>query len=416
MSAAGIPPSTKVYNILIVGGSKAGVTLAMELERLTAHLPVRITILEKREAYFHTVGALRAVVQKSVARKLWIPYDNLFKNNGRYGHTVIQGVLTRVFPFHVEYATIEAPVNFLPFDYLVLATGSTYPDPAKMNSFTAAQGIETSLLYYQSIREAARVLLIGGGPVGVELAGEIATEYPEKRVILVHNQSKLFLDDYKDSFRDRAREELEALGVQVILNEKVILPEEKGLEPGYGTRILRTASGRAIESDLQFCCTGISVDTHFMQSLADNLVQIVDPNTNHLRVRLTLQLRDPRFPHIFAIGDVNDHPCFKLAVHAAAQARVTARNLKHLIEHDVSHQRRDLARMAPLRLEEYRDKANLMTVSIGRHRGVTQSRFGLVFGNWYSRIFKPTKATVVDTRWKDLHAAKDAANWLSEDN
>ncbi|RKP36590.1 hypothetical protein BJ085DRAFT_8963, partial [Dimargaris cristalligena] len=318
-------------NVLVVGGSKAGVTLACELESMISHLPVRITILEKREAYFHTVGALRAVVQKDVAKKLWIPYDNLFKNNSRYGHTVVQGVLTRVFPFHIEYANAESPVNFLPFDYLVLATGSTYPDPAKMNSFTALQGIETSLLYYQSIRESARVLIIGGGPVGVELAGEIATEYPEKRVILVHNQSKLFLDDYKESFRDRAREELESLGVQVILNEKVIIPDEKGLDPGSGTRILRTASGRAIESDLQFCCTGISVDTRYMHSLSDSPTQLVDPNTNHVRVRLTLQLRDPRFPHIFAIGDCNDHPCFKLAVHAAAQARLTARNLKHLI-------------------------------------------------------------------------------------
>ncbi|KAJ1656528.1 hypothetical protein IWQ61_003906 [Dispira simplex] len=407
--------NTKVYNVLIIGGSKGGVTLARELEQVTSHLPVRITILEKREAYFHTVGALRAVVQKGVAKKLWIPYTNLFRNTGRYGHTVVQGVLTRVFPFHVEYASADSPVSFLPFDYLILATGSSYPAPAKMCSFTVSQGVETSMRYYQKIREAARILIIGGGPVGVELAGEIATEYPEKRVILVHNQSKLFLDEYKDSFRDKALEELKGLGVQIILNEKVLIPDEKALDPNLGSRILRTASGRAIESDLQFNCTGITVDARYMHSLSDNVSQLVDPYKGQIRVRLTLQVRDPRFPHIFAVGDCNDHPCFKLGVHAAAQGRMTARNLRRLIEHDVSHQRRDLARMAPLKLEEYQDKPNLMTVSIGPHRGVTQSRFGLVLGNWYSRIFLPSKTMTVDTRWKDLHADRETASWLQDD-
>ncbi|KAJ1984864.1 hypothetical protein H4R34_000404 [Dimargaris verticillata] len=408
-------PSTKVYNVLVIGGSKGGINTARELERLGAHLPIRITLLEKREAYFHTVGSLRAIVQKDIAKKLWIPYGNLFRNNSRYGHTVVQGVLTRVFPFHIEYANTESPVNFLPFDYLIVATGSIYPEPAKMTSFTAKQGIETSLRYYRCIREAARVLIIGGGPVGVELAGEIATEYPEKRVILVHNQSKLFLDEYKDSFRDRAREQLESLGVQVILNEKVIIPEEKGLEPGGQTRILRTASGRAIESDLQFLCTGISFDTRFMQSLSDNMAGLVDPSTHQIRVRPTLQVRDPRFPHIFAVGDCNDAPCFKLAIHAIAQGKMTARNLRHLIEHDISHQRRDLGRMAPLKLEEYRDRHNLMTVSIGRHRGVTQSRFGLVLGNWYSKMFKSSKSALVDARWRDLHADRENASWLHDE-
>ena len=63
----------------------------------------------------------------------------------------------------------------VPFDYLVLAVGSTYADPIKpreseptlaerKNSWADAAG---------KLSEAHSVIIIGAGAVGVELAGEL---------------------------------------------------------------------------------------------------------------------------------------------------------------------------------------------------------------------------------------------------
>ncbi|MEK8108483.1 FAD-dependent oxidoreductase [Micromonospora sp. M12] len=60
-------------------------------------------------------------------------------------------------------------------DYLVLATGSSYAYPARL----AADSIEEALVdLHQTNKELAsaqRVLILGAGPVGLELAGEIRT-------------------------------------------------------------------------------------------------------------------------------------------------------------------------------------------------------------------------------------------------
>ncbi|KAL8170492.1 hypothetical protein V2J09_022296 [Rumex salicifolius] len=43
----------------------------------------------------------------------------------------------------------------------------------------------------EAIGLANSVLIVGGGPTGVELAGEIATAFPEKKITLVHRGSRL---------------------------------------------------------------------------------------------------------------------------------------------------------------------------------------------------------------------------------
>src|SRR3982074_3249229 len=62
-------------------------------------------------------------------------------------------------------------------DYFVLATGSTYPFPAKTDAHAAADAIDNYRAAYHDLTHADRVLLIGAGPVGIELAGEIVAKW-----------------------------------------------------------------------------------------------------------------------------------------------------------------------------------------------------------------------------------------------
>lgn len=52
-------------------------------------------------------------------------------------------------------------------------------------------GTNLSMTDNEKIKGAKSILIVGGGPTGVELAGEIAFDYPEKDVTLVHNGYRL---------------------------------------------------------------------------------------------------------------------------------------------------------------------------------------------------------------------------------
>ena len=40
---------------------------------------------------------------------------------------------------------------------------------------------------FEAIKDAHRITVIGGGPVGIELVGEIKAAYPTKEITLIHN-------------------------------------------------------------------------------------------------------------------------------------------------------------------------------------------------------------------------------------
>ena len=63
--------------VVIIGGGYAGTALAKELDP-----DFDVTLIEKRERFFHNSGSLRAAVDAGWLRKLFIPYDALLKRGG----------------------------------------------------------------------------------------------------------------------------------------------------------------------------------------------------------------------------------------------------------------------------------------------------------------------------------------------
>ena len=69
--------------------------------------------------------------------------------------------------------------------------------------------------------KAVNVLIVGGGAVGVELAGEIGEKYKAKNVILVHGSELLVGSNLGPSFQTRVRQGLEKFNVQLFLGDRV---------------------------------------------------------------------------------------------------------------------------------------------------------------------------------------------------
>ncbi|KAF9558371.1 Apoptosis-inducing factor 2 [Mortierella alpina] len=353
--------SSNTTRVVVLGGSYGGVACINKLlQRLPKDSRVAITLVESRDARYHCIASYRALVQKDFAKNLWIPYTNLFPPGSP--HKVVQAKVEHVLRDHVLVTRTENPssntsnpLQKIEFDYLVIATGSMVPSPAKWRVTSSAKGIELMDETRRNVEQCKRIVVIGGGACGVEIAGEIKYAFPDKSVTLIHDMPALVdYPKFPDSFKNEARRYLEKQGVEVILNERVEiegLSRENSVQRADRTVRLK-GSDRTIESDLQFFSIGMQVDTSILStltppepSMASALDQkkaadsfdyktMLDPKTKAIRVKSTLQLENSHFPHIFAIGDVSTADPVPTCMAAVAAGETAARNLVKLIRMD----------------------------------------------------------------------------------
>ncbi|MGO1078506.1 NAD(P)/FAD-dependent oxidoreductase [Inquilinus sp. CA228] len=289
-----------VKRVLIVGGGYAGTMLARALDEVA-----EVRLIEPRDRFVHNVAAIRAVVEPALLDRLIIPYDRLLRRG-----SVIQGLAADISEGRVTLAdgtTIEA-------DIVVAATGSTYGRPFKPQSASGEIFAQDSRSAHETLRAVRSVAIVGGGAVGVELAGEIAAAYPGKPMTLLASSPNL-LPGYSGRLSAALAEQLTARGVTLRLGARV-----EGLEaadrPFAG---VLTAAGRTVEADLVFPAIG---------------ARPVVPPIAHAKLspsgRLGLDpwLRPAGLRHVFALGDAAETGDPMTIVAITRQAPWLAKTLK----------------------------------------------------------------------------------------
>ncbi|GIF21865.1 hypothetical protein Ate02nite_45950 [Paractinoplanes tereljensis] len=292
--------------MLIIGGGYGGITVAKALDDVA-----EVVLIEPRETFVHNVAALRAVVDPSWADRIFIPYDGLLAN-GRIRRAWAEKVTADA---RVELRGGDVEIG----DYVVLATGSSYPYPAKIGIGERDQLAET----HRALEKAEHVLLVGAGPVGLEFAGEITAAWPGKRVTVVDRADDLMPGDYPDEFRVSLRRQLDERGIRITT------------EP--------------VDADLRFDCFGATPETGY----ADLPARRPDG-----RLAVNPDLRVCGTENIFAIGDITALPELKMARLAQMHARVAAANIRALIEG-----RTDLT--------TYQPQPDAIVLPLGPHGGVS---------------------------------------------
>ena len=199
-------------------------------------------------------------------------------------------------PTHVEVGATRAAV---PYDYLVLCTGSSYSSSIKTNNASLAYRHQQMLAERDALREAQHVLIVGGGLVGVELAGEIAEALPAKRVTLVHSHERL-LRHIKGA-HELAAATLEKLGVRLLLGERLQrCASSDAVQGGAGTFV--TSKGTRIEADKVLWATGHTQHCPLVgRGLRRRPLRRADPSGS---VRADASMRVEGFDHVFACGDL----------------------------------------------------------------------------------------------------------------
>ena len=236
--------------VVIVGAGFGGLAAAKRL----ANQPVDVTVIDKRN--YHLFQPLLY----QVATADLSPADVAWPIRGIFAHVPnVRVVLGKVEDINLKSREVISDRIRLPYDYLILATGSYHSyfghdewamhAPGLKRIIDATEIRKRILLAFElaevgmSEEERRRQLtfvIIGGGPTGVEMAGAIAelARYTlasdfrninprSARIILVEAGERL-LRAFPERLSDYAKRRLEKLGVEVLLNHRVEVRGEEG--------------------------------------------------------------------------------------------------------------------------------------------------------------------------------------------
>lgn len=257
----------------------------------------------------------------------------------------------------LNQSTVVTSTNgTIPYDFLVICTGASYATlPGKTSNDCVLLSARAHNLgsHFNSVSRARSVLVIGAGTVGVELAAEIIERFPTKEVTLV---GPLLARSTSKSTR-YASEWLAARNVNLLPGDKVLRNEG---------RVFFLSSGRTIEADVAFICTGNVPNSAFMQK-SPVFAPALTP-TGFARASQTLLLDG--FNNVFVAGDMTYIPGEeeKLCQDALACASVISDNITRL------------SRNPAAKLATYEPCKRPMIISLGKYDGMFTYRGWTVCG------------------------------------
>jgi NADH dehydrogenase FAD-containing subunit len=286
--------------VVILGGGFCGALAAKLLDK-----KAEVVLIDKKDYFEYTPSIHKVIFNKDYFKKITVPFKHFLKNA-----RIVTGMLKQVTPEFVEVDSEK-----ITFDYLIISTGIDYPIflENKENVCVLKSGIEAAQMGSKIISQE-HILIIGGGLIGVEMAGELVTKTKGKRIVIVHPHDRL-LERNPQKASNYAKEFLEKRGAQIIFGEKVV--DHKG-------NTFITDKGRKIDAESAVWCAGIKCNPWFMQGFPDSIFT----EKKSLKVNQHLQLEG--YPNIFVGGDINNVQEEKTAQNAERHAHLIVKNLERL--------------------------------------------------------------------------------------
>lgn len=173
-------------HIVMIGGSYAGITAA---KTIFGHndKSTRVTLISSSSNAFFTVASPRLIMEPERIDKVLFPVEKTLEkySNGVDFKFILGKVLSTNFDNNsliVENGKDKQSINY---DYLIVASGSRTDDTAFKLGGDHQDTIDSIKRLNRSTKDAKKIIIWGGGPTGVETAGELGYLYgKEKEVVL----------------------------------------------------------------------------------------------------------------------------------------------------------------------------------------------------------------------------------------
>lgn len=222
--------------VVIVGSGPGGVELA---KALSSHFD--ITIVEKESVPFYSKPMLSHYIAGFVERERLFTYPpEWYEKNGIDLRLGVEAKL-------IDRArkVLVTDKGEIPYDALVIATGAKPREPAVEGKehLITLRTLDDAERIKAGLEEEGRITIIGGGFIGLELAGNLAKAGYD--VHLVHRRETLLNLDEELSGIIRAK--LEAAGVTFHPNADILKADAEGL----------TTTNGYIPGKLKVCAIGV---------------------------------------------------------------------------------------------------------------------------------------------------------------
>jgi NADH dehydrogenase len=376
-------PRTDRHRVVVVGGGFAGLQTVRGLRRA----PVDITLVDRRNFHLFQPLAYQVATGALSPPEIAAPLRGVFKRQEN-----VHVVLAEATGFDLERRTValaeaaNGGSSSLGYDTLVVAGGSQYsyfghdqwrPYAPELKSLEGALDIRSRIL---AAFEAAEIeldpqrrrawltfVVVGAGPTGVEMAGQIAElardtlrrdfrsiDTRTARVLLVEALDRV-LGGFPESLSRRAARALERLGVTPLVGHAVVDIGEDGVSVRAGDEEVERIEARTV-----VWAAGVNASA-LAAALAGESGAELDRAG---RVTVGPDLTLPGHPEVFALGDMVRLQAADGSVETLPGVAPVAMQQGRYVAKRITHRLRG-EQTGPFR---YVDKGNLAT--IGRSKAV----------------------------------------------
>lgn len=303
-------------NIVVVGGSTAGLQAAhYTLKHILPALKGKgdakyhVYLINPSSNWYFRVASPRvaASTQRMAAEKVLFNVNEHFKNYSPEDFTFIEATATSLDTSSrtVTYNSKKnVENNSLSYHALIIATGSNTHYPAFSMSSTTQETLDSLTSTNKKVQTAKDIVIVGGGPTGVEFAGEVAehlngkpgwfSKASKNANITLLTSSNTLLPQLRPAIGKSAEQKLSSLNVNVIYNTRV---EKVSLEDDKGRSTISLANGDTLQADLYIPAYGVEPNSSWLPSTLLDEKKYLQNNHETLRV-------DAAGPRVYALGDV----------------------------------------------------------------------------------------------------------------
>lgn len=266
--------------IIIVGGGFGGIWAAKSLQD-----DFDVTLISERDKHQYNIGFYKLFLDPSYINKLETPISKF-------------AVKTKILVGRVDtISTTGVYMNNtkIPFDYLVIATGSRYVSTFPINIEPISQefaqdeisevkesnekafvlmcsSAKDILSSFVHIREGSNVTVIGGGPAALEVAGEIAYYKKDSQVTLL-TQAGTLLERRSSHIQKAAYKIISSFtNIKILFNKRVTRVFNDKVYYKQSSKL--DDKEQFIKSKVVIVCVGFRPNTSiFRQFMSDSLTQ-----------------------------------------------------------------------------------------------------------------------------------------------